>query len=563
MKQNTGHADRIFRWCTILFGILFAFISVALPSIEYSYATTARSYIAQPQRISLFLRLPGEILGAHPIAPLAYAVIFGIIAGVICSIALSLYMRARRRLRWSACLLLFTPAIFLVIVIADVGVTQALRSKARQSMRAEQERFSYPSPEDGMIIGVSQVEDVLSVESEVPRIIDASDDFAKDLMYARFSLDNFEKKTFYEAYILRDIIDKSSMELQKWQDALPFDIVYIPSDYILAVQRVSFDMVSRVVPILAYHVVARGLPDVVSVKGSDYSIAVALPEDYLKIRTDQEKEQGDRLLAGIAKAKKAVSDLQNNIITNEEAVRSNDESKASSASRLSRWYDSCRRVKGEDDQYCTDERSRWEGELSKYDQANTEIQEYVNQTRLSLSRYQEVLGSWQKAYEDFRKNPRTPVYEEGVFHPPDGIIMEYSGDQKKLLHYLTIAVHELLHYYSYQKDATLPDVYNEAMTDFFAHTYLGQFSGSAPLSYAYDEEVLVLMEILKRVSMHEMRAVYISQKEEQWEGLIDSAYGPGMYKKLTGKMEMLLQFVPTDREGRESIKNEIVAMLSG
>lgn len=563
MKQTVEHVDRLFRWCTVILGALFVFVSVALPRVEYSYAITVRSYIAQPQRVSLFLRLPGEILRAHPITPLAYAVIFGIIAGVVFSIALSLYMRVRRRLRWSACLLLFAPAIFLVIVIADVGVTQALKSKARQSMRAEQERFSYPSSEDGVISGIDQVEDLVSGEKETPRIIDASGDFAKDLMYSRFSLDTFEKKTFYEVHILRDIIDKSSAELMKWQDGLPFDIFYIPSDHILGVRRVSFDMVSRVVPVLSYHVVAKGLSDVVSVKEPDYSIAVALPEDYLKIRIDQEKEQEDRLLAGIAQAKKAVSDLQNNIITNEEAIRANDESRVSSASRLFQWYDSCRRVKGAGDQYCTDERLRWEGELSKYDQANTEIREYISQTRLSLSRYQSVLGSWQKAYEDFRKNPRTPIYEEGVFHPPTGIIIEYSGDSPKLLHYLTVAVHELLHYYSYQKDATLPDVYNEAMTDFFAHTYLAQFSGSVPALYAYDQEVLVLTEILKRVSMQDMRAVYISQQEKQWEGLIDSAYGQGMYKRLTDKMEMLLQSVPTDGEGRESIKNEIVAMLSG
>lgn len=228
------------------------------------------------------------------------------------------------------------------------------------------------------------------------------------------------------------------------------------------------------------------------------------------------------------------------------------------------YYDSGVFIRVNTREYCQEQ-------FALQDEAIKQIAKDIEDINFSVSEKRQTIDN-SREYLNFYNNQKLLAQSEAdyvideyaVFYPPDMIKITQTSenDQRALVDYFTVLIHEYLHYETYDESGGGLNslFFTEGLTEYFAREIVKSRMGVAA-NFAYPVNVRIITQMMKRISESDMAEIYFSKDNESLEKLIDLVYEKGFLRSNLIALETL--HYSSDEEQILSLANEMMAKLGG
>jgi hypothetical protein len=129
----------------------------------------------------------------------------------------------------------------------------------------------------------------------------------------------------------------------------------------------------------------------------------------------------------------------------------------------------------------------------------------------------------------------------GVSFDSDTIYMRFVKDNPVSSDYVRVAVHELLHAYSYSAYKSLPKALDESLTDYLTAKALGYNDLDSIRAAGYSLEIQIVFALLERITLDDLMDCYFNKDEEKFKKLMAENFPDTNYNEFIKKYDELLE----------------------
>lgn len=411
---------------------------------------------------------------------------------------------------------------------------------------------------------LSTIRKKIEMEDNLPALIEDSPK-EQAILYTLGIKQDTKDSLYKVAIVPYQVYYASAVSLEK--EKIKFEVLLF-SDNILIVNSVNKNLLEELVPVLANKIILAGFKEYV--KGVRVFPKVDVPEEkeYRAIRERENEKIKQDILNDIQEIKDNIAYNQSALSENEQNIievnREYDRYKAYGE----RWLEDCRRVFGAGDRDCIDGEKTVSSELQALINAKHASEENIKNIKFYISEGQGYLYIAQKNYEEFKNNPNPPENELGVFLSPNTIHLKYVPSENYLFSkYLSTAIHEYLHFYSYStspRGFELPNFLDEGITDYLTSITMDDFLNykTQHAYVGYLNEVEIVGKISALLTKDYLKKIYFSKNENDLKKSIDDHSSKGIYDIVKDKGDLLYKTSVEDKETQESLKKQIFEILS-
>lgn len=370
----------------------------------------------------------------------------------------------------------------------------------------------------------------------------------------------------------------TSPEITPQKNTIDFEVLLFP-DNTLIVQSINRNLVEQLAPVLVDRLVKTKFNEYIKFVHIAPIVDVPEEKEYILIRKREEEKIKRRYEESIAYLTSYIQESAGIIQTNQNIINSYPSDKQryqreyeDYVARLGNWHQECKNELG-DDPFCEEGIAKIDDNIKILKENIETVEANKNEAEQNLKLQtiyrNEAIGELNNVelnYQDFLKNPVTAEIEGGVFISPNTIHLKYQFAEKyPFSYYLSTATHEYLHFYSYKTSKAnddLPTFIDEGITDYLKLVVIDEFIKKQTQYLNYASEIEVIKSILAVITEDELKNIYFSKNENKLEGFIDRSFSKGRYKQIKSKGNLLSITRSTDRETQESLKRNILELLS-
>lgn len=446
------------------------------------------------------------------------------------------------------------------IVVRDLSkqATQEI-TKSVSVLASSEERAKL-----GIIDTVDGVSEVLEKSTEPPVFFEYEPEAEAVLQLQKIS--HAEKDTLYRSAIIPATLYASASASLKAQ--IRFDALLFPSN-ILIVKSASQGLVEQLTPVLTRKLISAQYAQYTKRVKNPPKISVLEDEKYLVVLQKKQEEHKRELLGSMQEVRNGLREFDNVISQLQSAITASDAEYSRYESYGRGWRNECESGLSPNDPFCVKGKETIESNLQQIrtnkSQMETQIKEYTD----ARPKWLWALGQWQKAYEDFLKDPVAPEFQGGIFLPPSNIYIKYNPKGNyPFSQYLQTLVHEYLHYEGNDAADQFPKFLEEGVTDYLASDLVKKFLQTqslviAPPDYSgYPELVETVTLLMKRLPKEDVLQAYFARQEYKIKDLVDKQYGKGVYDRVKNSSNQIYFTSVKDVGTKASILSDVKTLLS-
>lgn len=453
-------------------------------------------------------------------------------------------------------LIAFLP--FLLMVWIDDSIINRANQKAVKELDGVQLRFFSPPDDDpfGLIRPSKLVaESVLSDTEKTPITIAEYSPFLSALYLRSADLNNL---SYYERYSLA-LASSEEMD-KKIRDSSSTPVAYFSRYKTLFVLQESKEVYEDVLPpIITNNLISD--EDIGKYISTDSALnfSVLLSDEYNSIREKKNEEIKEEFIDTIYSIRESLVKLSQAVSYNTDTLSSLEREKTDYESRWESWPNTCKKQLGDTNDICVEGKRTIQTAIQSYQLSIDEFKQAIATGEKYTAESNKNLAQWNKALDNFNKNPIGVSGEAGVFFSPDQVYLRFKNDGLPIEETGT-AIHELLHFYSYNKTSSLPSFLNEGITEYLTLSVRDETVG-AHEGNSYPELVEVARVLSDRLGKNQVLDFYFSKSLPLFKKSFTGVYGGGDYQKFMDLGDKLY-FAPLNEEiSREQLKDEMVQII--
>lgn len=283
-------------------------------------------------------------------------------------------------------------------------------------------------------------------------------------------------------------------------------------------------------------------------------------EEYINVQKEAENVRKNELEEYIKELEIYIAELDYSINANERYISNLIINKESYLQQWNNRISSCKNTFGENDFGCENEIYERNNNINEMENEYKEIEASIQSAKTDKFNWVTILQKAKERYNNLLLNPIVPELLDGIFRPKNSIFIKYHTPNRHTFSmYLSISLHELLHYYSYNSNDNLVKFLKEGFTDYFSMNTTSKYTNNKIIHYP--EEVIIIEQIIKSIPEEELMKIYFLQDSTTLENNIDTLYPKGTYKQFINLGENLSYSDLKDITTRRNIMNNILSII--
>jgi len=376
-----------------------------------------------------------------------------------------------------------------------------------------------------------------------------------------------EKDTLYRSVIIPSFLYASESASIKSQ--IQFNSIFFPKTNTLIVKTINQPVIEQLAPILVKKLIANNYSEYVIWKKNGPTVSVLDEEKYVELMKKKEEQRKKEFQNKIQEIQWYIRDIDNTIQELQTDIKQIDAEYIRYESYGQGWLRNCEISWGASDSLCVDGKKTIEDGLNSLRVQKNEDELLVKQFIELKPGWIQSLSLWQKAYEDFLKNPIIPEYQAGIFIPPNDIFIKWiPKDNSYFSYYVNTILHEYFHYEAANSKNNLSAPFDEGITDYLTTELTKKFLKAqsfvmeTPDYSGYPELIQVVSYLLKQLSTEDILNVYFNRNKTNLNKIIDSKFGKGVYDQIKINMDQIYYTPIADIDTRKSLVNTVKSLLA-
>lgn len=460
-------------------------------------------------------------------------------------------------------LLAILPLI--LIVIAEFYLAAQAENKARDELLAAFDQIIAAPGDTRILTSPEEISSaILKTENEKHILFSESKlSLLAALFFRKADLHNL---SYYEKVILFDeeyiFINPNSESVdRKLKEQLPAPLVYFPEYQTLLVVNESLEGYSEVLPALTKHniLAQAGVRNLIT-KFKNPEISFLSSDDYNEIIKKKDDLIRKKYLGAIQTILTDMAKLADWMAGANDALVRLEKGKSDYESKWGSWSRECKSVLGESDNTCLEGERSLQKNLQDYQQAIDEAKRNMDEAKGYAGKLKVYLSQWNKALENFDKNPITVLDQGGIYFTPNQIYVRFTNDDSAI-NELSAIIHEFFHYYSDTTGNSLPLFLEEGMTELMANKVKSVTTLKDDELKAYPELTQIASILEEGLGTEKMLEVYFSKSSPKFKSAFSDAYEQKNHKRFLDLGDQLF-YAPLNEEiSRGELLQEISKLL--
>lgn len=456
--------------------------------------------------------------------------------------------------------------LFFLYVSIPASVISDLSEQARQDIAKSAAALS--NTDERAKLGIIDTADGIAEaleKTDTPPLYFEYEPEAEAILQVQ-KISHTEKDTLYRSVIVPSIVYASESASVKAQ--IQFDVMVFPATNTLIVKAVKQTLIEQLAPILARKLIATNYASFVKWKKNPPKISVLEDEKYIELIKKKEEQRKKDYQYNIQEVRSSIRDAENAIPRLQIAISATDAEYNRYESYGREWLKGCENVLSMTDKVCVEGKQTIEESLNNLRSQKGELETQTKEWTELKPKLLWSLGQWQKAYENFLKDPVTPEYQDGIFESPSSIFIKWhSKDNYFFSYYVNIVLHEYLHYENGSATGKLPQFLEEGVTDYLTTELTKKLLERQSLvvqipDYSgYAELVQIVAHLFKNLPTEDLLGAYFARQETKIKELVDKKYEIGTYDQIRSKSDQIYYTPVIDVDTKMSLVNDVKALL--
>lgn len=380
-------------------------------------------------------------------------------------------------------------------------------------------------------------------------------------------ISHIEKDTLYRSVIIPSFLYASESASIKSQ--IQFNGLFFPKTNTLIVKTINQPFIEQLAPILAKKLITTNYGEYVKWKKDAPTISVLDDEKYVELMKKREEQRKKDFQNNIQEIQFNIRDIDNSILELQTNIKELESEYSRYESYGRGWLRDCESRRGSSDTFCVEGKKTMEEGLNSLRAQKNEAELLVKEFIGLKPRWIQSLGSWQKGYEDFLKNPVIPEYQAGIFISPNDIFIKWlPKDSENFSYYINTVLHEYLHYETITASNDLPIFLDEGVTDYLTTELTKEFFKpqsfvtETPDYSGYPELIKVVSYLFMQLPEKDLLNAYFVGNKSDFIKIIDNKFGKGVYDQIKNDADQIYYTPVADVDTKMKLVNSIKSLLS-
>lgn len=473
------------------------------------------------------------------------------------------------RRNWLAVLLKVTGVVLLQILAAGLLIIFLVVSVIQEKQASTLAEAEIGETEEKLLQAVETGETVLGDPESIKTAIEQEREMVKisgrgfmplSILFLRNA--DLNNLSYYEKVILMSKIDDEAEK--NFAIDFPKPLVYFPKYKTVLVVRESLEDMAAIFPLIAAHNIRLNerIRDYVR-EETNPLFRLLIEAEYNEVIEGREDQIRKRYLGTIQQIRSEIARLANYVEETTGTLDKMGQEKADYESRTRSWLDDCYRILGEANSRCSEGKQTIQTNISEYQQAIDEVRGYIEEAKKYQTQNRTVLGQWEQVLVNFENNPVKILDQGGVFLSPKDVYVKLLFDGDGGISEFSATVHELLHFYAYRQNITLPDFLIEGITDFMAVKVRDDATLEPYEEVGYPELVNIASSLTEKLGEDKLIDVYFSGSLAEFKRAFDDTYGASNYKKFMDLGDQLFYAPLNEDISRDQLLQQMLELIGG
>lgn len=296
-------------------------------------------------------------------------------------------------------------------------------------------------------------------------------------------------------------------------------------------------------------------------KSQSPSITLLTVEEYNDL-------ENKKLAIEQAKIEKYLDDIASDIVANDRYIAQAEidlqtliSDKSSYQNRVNPLLSECLTLYGEEE--CLEAKNIISATIQEYDQVISNVETNLNTAKSYKPSLLKAQVSAKQTLANFLSFPIIPELQSGIFEPPSTIQIKYDPSNYSPPNYFYTLLHELAHYYSYNKTGNQPSFIEEGITDYLSLKVGESVVPQASKVDGYPYEIEIAHKLVEILGEEKVLELYFAKSPKNWTSALAPHCGSTCYLELAKIGEQLTYSEVGDSDTRQNLLENALSLLSG
>lgn len=473
------------------------------------------------------------------------------------------------RRKWLTVLLKVTGVVLLQILAAGLLIIFLVVSVIQEKQASTLAEAEIGETKEKLLQAVETGETVLgdpesiktAIEQEREMVKIAGRDFMPlSILFLRNA--DLNNLSYYEKVILMSKVDDEAEK--NFSMDFPKPLVYFPKYKTVLVVRESLEDMAAIFPLVATHNIRlnEGIRDYVREETSPL-FRLLIDAEYNEIIEGRKDQIRKRYLGTIQQIQGEIARLANFVEETGATINKIEQEKADYESRTRSWLNECYQILGESHSRCSEGKQTIQTNISEYQQTLDQLRGYVEEAKKYQTQNRAILGQWEQVLVNFENNPVKILDQGGVFLSPKDVYVKLLFDGDGGISEFSAMIHELLHFYAYRQNITLPDFLIEGITDFMAVKVRDDATLEPYEGVGYPELVNIASSLASGLGGKKLTDIYFSGSLAEFKRAFNDTYGASNYKKFMDLGDQLFYAPLNEDISRDQLLQQMLELIGG